>query len=395
MALLVLADDVSGAADAAAWVFGAGAHATIHLAPDSVLSRVGSHLYCTDSRHVSADEARRRLASTLAPLIHAKRFAPAVWCKKVDSLLRGNLGAEIEEMVTLLDAPCALIAPALPAMGRGLVGGRLTGVAAPVSLAERLAEQTALSSNLIPLEVVRKGPAALAATLLAARADARLLLVDAVTDADLDAIAEASKAIPAALPCGSSALIGAIARAEGAHAAFVDGEWPPLRGTAIGQREPPRVLAVVGSASVEARAQIRRATQEGFACTVIGRDLLPVEWNGSLVLCLPPVDRLPPPAEARLAVERLAEAALTVIEREASQRDPIDRLVIAGGDTAAVLLSRLGMRTLGVARVVQPGMPLLRTVGAHPDHAWHLILKAGSHGDAHTLLDLIRTLQAA
>jgi uncharacterized protein YgbK (DUF1537 family) len=64
------------------------------------------------------------------------------------------------------------------------------------------------------------------------------------------------------------------------------------------------------------------------------------------------------------------------------------RLVLAGGDTAGMVLARMGVRALRVVAEVQPGMALCRA----RDEAgteWETVLKAGSHGEPDALVRLM------
>ena len=98
MALVIVADDVTGAADSAARCHYAGLPATIYLRPTPPPWPSGAIAFSTDSRFLPPAEAAAQVRRLLAPL----KGAPAIWYKKIDSTLRGNLGAELDAMLTEL-----------------------------------------------------------------------------------------------------------------------------------------------------------------------------------------------------------------------------------------------------------------------------------------------------
>jgi uncharacterized protein YgbK (DUF1537 family) len=245
-----------------------------------------------------------------------------------------------------------------------------------------LREQSRQPVELIGLEDVRAGAAHLAERLDGARHSSRLLVADALTDDDLRTLLEAAAlALPLALLCGSAGLIGALAHT-------LPGSKPS--DPAIDM--PGSVLLVVGSGSAMARRQIEYL-REHHPVTAI--EIKPEDKEQN-----PQVDTssaqdillyLPEPAAgaeldgsaARACAECLAASALPLIDR---LRPAL--LVLAGGDTAYHVLSRLNVRRLEVQRELLPGMPLARGGGA--DGREHrVLLKAGNHGDEATLATLL------
>ncbi|NJN80853.1 MAG: hypothetical protein HC802_00195 [Caldilineaceae bacterium] len=66
--------------------------------------------------------------------------------------------------------------------------------------------------------------------------------------------------------------------------------------------------------------------------------------------------------------------------------DP-QRLILSGGDTAIHVLDRLGIERLDVIAEQMPGMPLCRGRD-RGGRLREVVLKAGNHGHAQTLLQL-------
>lgn len=124
--IAVIADDLTGAAEIAGLGWRHGLSAEIlelnQPVPDSQLV-----VYNTDSRHCPAGEARRRVERILQQL---RRHKPAWVYKKVDSVLRGNVLAEIEAALKTMRWQRCLLVSANPDAGRTVRGRiyRIQGV---------------------------------------------------------------------------------------------------------------------------------------------------------------------------------------------------------------------------------------------------------------------------
>ncbi|MGW7600173.1 four-carbon acid sugar kinase family protein [Streptomyces antimycoticus] len=223
--LLAIADDLSGAAEVAAALHSRTTRSRVVLVrmSDAVSggeasSGVASALrprhpgeatvLDLDSRYRPAAEAAEAVRDAL------RRSSPdgeadgndgdTLVLKKIDSLLRGNVAAEIAALAE--GGAGVVLAPALPIAGRVVRSGvvHIGGVALhegdawraetlppPGSVAQALG---GLPIALIPLTTVRASPPALRAALRAAVAAGRVAICDAETDADLDAVVAASLA---------------------------------------------------------------------------------------------------------------------------------------------------------------------------------------------------------
>src|SRR6266567_3584454 len=110
----VIADDLTGASEIGGIGLRHGLKAEIILRGKFP---PGADLLCidTDSRSCSPREAARRAAAAARKL----RIAGAAWIyKKVDSVLRGNVVAEVQAIRQALELRSALLVPANPCFGR-------------------------------------------------------------------------------------------------------------------------------------------------------------------------------------------------------------------------------------------------------------------------------------
>src|SRR5829696_5347244 len=129
MNLIILADDLTGAAGCAARWRQAGLAATITLPGARVSESDGAICCTTDSRHLPADFAARRVHNLAASL---DTHTGSIWYKKIDSTLRGHLGQELDALLDARGGSCALVCPAFPAQRRGLKDGYLATDPTPI-----------------------------------------------------------------------------------------------------------------------------------------------------------------------------------------------------------------------------------------------------------------------
>ncbi|HWC99449.1 MAG TPA: four-carbon acid sugar kinase family protein [Candidatus Sulfopaludibacter sp.] len=274
MDCLLIADDLTGACDAAV--------------PFAVRGRSTSVMLELDAPHAAVvavnTESRHLTEAQIPAVIHrvASAFpSPRIVFKKIDSTLRGNPAAEIAAAIQAFHCDAAIVTPAFPAQGRLVRNGRL---------------------NLGDLDV----PAVLRADChvapdgvdAAIHSGARIVSVDAVTDADLDRIAAAGSH-RRILWAGSAGLAAALARQSGGTPA------PPRA-----PRSP--VHFCIGSDHPVTLAQIDELRRHRPQSTILRFDEL---------VDLPPA------------------------------------LLLSGGDTAAAVCRAAGARRIDLYGEVLPGIP--------------------------------------
>lgn len=213
--VLILADDLTGAADAAAAFVGRARRITVALQNRSL---VKAEVVATDlnTRHLPERQARRRVRIAFGG---ARARRAAILFKKIDSTLRGHVLAELLAAREALGRRRPVIfAPAFPAQRRIVRGGRLFVDDQPCADAVM---QALAASGITPC--------------------------DAESDHDLDAIARRGLAMrPRPWFAGSAGLARALARREPRRAPpRVTVPWRP-------------VVTVVGSASPVSARQTRR-----------------------------------------------------------------------------------------------------------------------------------------
>lgn len=382
----IVADDLSGAADCAASLASAARSIPVYL--HGALPQDPWWALDTDSRamdEASAVAVTRRVFGQLA----AAGTAPQFVYKKIDSTLRGHVGAELA--AALAAAPqfaAALVAPAFPQQGRTLSGGKLL-------LHGRASDLPAQGGDLVAmlesagLKTVLLRPAAtgeiLAAISAALAAGARAIVMDAASDDELVLVADAllRPAAPPLLVAGSAGLARALA-GRAVHEAAVESP------------APGSVLTVVGSFSPASAAQAAQVEQGGDALVL---RLTAAQWTDARHAGL----RQEQCATARTALLRGQHVLFAVagevvqpftrslVQAIAAATAPLvphaTACVLTGGDTARAMFDALGIGCLQVTGEIEPGISIGR---AAAQGGRHFILKAGGFGDALALQRVIR-----
>ena len=394
-ALHVIADDLTGACDVGA--------ALLPWPVPVVVSPDGSAAVDGPARLVIRNTQSRTLPSAAAArrvreVLDGARVRDGVVLKKIDTGLRGHLGAEIEAVMETVGAQRAFVLPAIPEVGRTTVGGeqRIDGV--PVHRTafaddpqnpvreSRVASAIGLGTERqvveVPLIAVRGAGGPVAAI---DASDAPIVVLDAETDADLAAAVQALLRQPRPLLVVGSTGVARALRAALAppdvSAAAVD--WP-VRGVGT--------LVVMGSAHPVARAQRDHAHGSGVLERVIVVDPAQPAAAGERAAALLGEGRTVAVA-APEAVTPGREAAVAGALRAAAVRAletcmPAS-LVLVGGETAYEVLAGLGHPSVVVEGRAAPLAVRGRIAdGRHRGIA--VITKGGSSGDPDLLAALVR-----
>ncbi|WP_181419490.1 MULTISPECIES: four-carbon acid sugar kinase family protein [unclassified Curtobacterium] len=381
--LTIVADDLTGAADAAGG-YGSARTSAVVLGPDVPWPAADVLAVDTESRYLPEQEAADLVGSVVRRSVALGR--PVF--KKIDSLLRGNVGAELAAALTAISGAergLAVVAPAFPGTGRTTVGGVVHVDGVPNTDGDHAGDVVA-SLAAAGLQAGRltpgpaDSPAVLAGRLDRLRTDgADAVVVDAVTDADLEQIARASRLVAGpVLATGSGGLAAHMVPTDGATAMSA----PPLPAV-------DRVLVVVGSYSGPARSQIDELVRRGAEHVEL-RHRDDGEQAATDQISSAPGDVVLTP-DLGIPVDKgnaldVAAALATTVTRSAHR---FDALVLTGGETARAVLDALGIDSVRVHGTVEPGVVL----SSHPDHRPILVTKAGAFGDAGTLARTVRALR--
>src|SRR5438093_6398945 len=123
MRLAIVADDLTGALDAAAPFHRSGFAAEVWLQPPAAGEPLPQVVAVTTETRASPPDAAT--AAVRQAVVDLQTFGANRFYKKIDSLLRGPWVAELAAMREALNLPLALVCPAFPAQGRRVGGGKV------------------------------------------------------------------------------------------------------------------------------------------------------------------------------------------------------------------------------------------------------------------------------
>jgi len=400
--IAVVADDLTGALDTGAQFRTWGLSVEVAPTPDRLSGMKGSAdviVVNTDSRGDRPETAHRKVTEATVALAGLCD----VFYKKVDSTLRGNVGAELDAIMESTGQAAAAVAPAYPPNGRVTLGGRVYVNGVPLHETEYAAEvahpssyipdimgaQTRRRSTHIPLADVRRGAAHLSERFMdEVEKGSRFVVIDAEAERDLLAAA----GLPVKVFCGSAGLAAELP--EG-----------------LGLRAPRPTLTVCGSTRSSSRAQVSSLVNRlGVAqinldaLRLLGRGdavgealkgaeaALAVGESVALVSAPDPEgveetrrlgERLGlKDAEARI-VDALAEVTVKLLEEHR-----ISGMVLTGGATALAVCRGLGAESMEITGEVQPGVPVVTL-----PNGVRAVTKAGGFGSGDALIEAVKYLK--
>ncbi|MCM3658259.1 four-carbon acid sugar kinase family protein [Agromyces mediolanus] len=400
IALGVVADDLTGACDVAAGLATAGLDVDVLLGVpgaqepptgDVAIVALKSRTAPTAEAVGDSTAAARALRRWGAERLYQK------YCSTFDSTRTGNIGPVADAFGDLGVGP-TIGTPATPTVGRSMYDGHLfvdgrllsesplaqhplTPMRDP-DLVRVLGRQTDRPVALVRYSVVRNGAVAIAEALRSAEQQgAGHVLVDALDDEDLDALAAALDSRPGAALGGAAGLAAALGRRL-SRPASRDVQPPPegrcliLVGSA--SQRTARQLAAYGGPTFAFRAidAISAADETADAAIEAIRDL-----EHPLVAAQASPDEVAE-AQRRFGVAESAAAIERLLARIASRAVAdlgVRRVLVAGGETSGAVITALGVSRLRVRRVVDPGVPWM-SAEDRGGRSLDLCLKSGNFG---------------
>ena len=400
----IVADDLTGALDAAAPFAGRGLETRILLDFEQAAAAVETNTrvlsLTSESRHLSPTAADERVWNATRAALAG---APRILLKKIDSTLRGNIAAEIMAGLRATGLQHALIAPAVPRHGRIMREGEVFMNGVPLRQTEIGADALSPSPSAPLPQILRAASKDLivhvwtrgAAFALNVEAGIHAYVADCETEADLDAIAKfVISHCDEVLPVGASGLATAIARQL---AQTPSSELLSVIQRISEQAQNP-ILFVIGSrtaASAEQAARLCAAGAEELtmsfsAHTRDGDWILDRSVNESTppvaLIVRPESSREPNLISASEVAQTLGRTAADIVRRL-----QVDAVVMIGGDTAFETFQALGVSEASVGGEIMPGVAIgtMQVDG----RSLTFITKAGGFGDANALVEIIRYLK--
>jgi D-threonate/D-erythronate kinase len=346
--LRLIADDLTGALDTAAQFTG-------RIGPLPVLlDRVTAAPEASYALNLSCRDGDERIAVACTRDSLGCYSGADLAFKKIDSLLRGHWAAELAEIVKSGMFRRIVLAPAVPAQGR-LTRDGLQMLAQPSG--------DPLVIKDVAAELKRHGVSSCGS-------DGDVVLLDAESDADLDAIAKRYANEPTTLWCGAAGLARALAQQPPRTARPLN--QPHL--VIVGSRHPVtlRQVEVFGAARPDCLAPI--TADPSF----VGRVQTTLETFGCCVL----VPALPSGLSEREAAERITRG----LEPLSGRLPRLGGLTVVGGETFAALCRVLKAIRLSVDGEFLHGVPASRMESGLWSGTF-CASKSGAFGEADWLLE--------
>lgn len=412
--IIIIADDLTGACDTGVKFHNMGLKTRVLTSPlgvDSLLPPdVPAISVNTGTRCLSAEQAKKIVSSLLITLRGRENF---YLYKKVDSVLRGNVMAEIEGVFDALKPDFVIVASAFPENGRCIRDGVLhirgpQGREDTVDVPMLFQGQTKRRCACIGLEVVRKGAKAVCAYAQELFEEgATVLLADAWEQKDLDVLAEAVAELGGrCVPVGSAGLAQSIA-------ARLHAEVPEAQTQE--DASEASTLVVVGTRHPATLHQLQRLkecadmkvyvipakdiTQENLPAVLsrmLEEPINPQGQDGILLttagiyygreLCSASLLRN---EHNQLILEALGRGVEALVNTQ-----KISGIVATGGDVALEVLNRLHLRWIDLQTEPMPGI-VAGKAGGNSGRSFLITTKSGGFGDTDALVKVLQHIRSA
>ncbi|ANY69481.1 hypothetical protein BBD42_25590 [Paenibacillus sp. BIHB 4019] len=423
MKIAIVADDLTGASDCGGQLVRYGMRVSVRINP--VMAEEPQYdavVFNTVSRSLPANEAAS-IVKQISQYINEQPFD--LIYKKIDSTLRGNIGAELNAMSDVIQPDFTIIAPGYPQNGRQIIerihhlNGELlheTEVSrdpkTPVlqsDVVELVASQTGRAVAHLSILDIDQGKVHLADRLKACKIQNMTYIVaDSATEGDLERLANALAQLSYKLVwVGSAGLMNHLPKAY----AVAENDKPLQIPLLVGN-DP--VLLVVGSVSKMGREQLRNLMNQNLAVQIMARseklladeagkqeELVRVIDEASRALAdgrdtvIVASDNI---ADTQAAGLRLGmapiqisdaiSAALGSITVKLFGKLAIHKLYLTGGDTAYQVLEQLGISAFELMEELEPGVLL----GKYEARGLYMVTKAGNFGSDRTMEHVIKKL---
>jgi uncharacterized protein YgbK (DUF1537 family) len=412
--MVVIADDLTGANDAGVQFAKQGL--TVRVVLGTPVEDRGNHrtdvmVLDTDSRATQPDKAYESVRNAGQIVKQLEEITPLVF-KKIDSTLRGNIGAEIDAAMAVFDVKWAAVVPAFPANGRITVGGWHLLNQVPIAeseisrdprtpvhesvLPDLLAAQSRHKVGHVFLMDVSRGADAVKRRVTELRSEGvKVVSFDASTEAHMHTIATAIQATETtALWVGCAGLAEMIPKVMG---------WSRTEPISQPGISGP-VLVVAGSVSNVTARQIQRfLEQDNVQLVSLRADSLIANEEKELRRCIQETSEgLKAGKDVLLAstvdvdsvvrgCSEIISVAMGKVVQQVIFLKPAG-LFLTGGDTAVSVCRALGVTSINILDEVLPGIPLGELDGGCCP-GMRVVTKAGAFGGAEAIVVAVKVLK--
>ncbi|WP_181348049.1 four-carbon acid sugar kinase family protein [Thalassobacillus sp. CUG 92003] len=423
----MIADDLTGANDSGVQLKEKGIETSVFFEIPTLNESLDEAIVIdTDSRALNQDQAYHATEA-------AAQFLSDSGCrhiyKKMDSTLRGYIGAELKAMGHVFDPVFTVVAPAFPPYGRTTKNGWHLLDGRPISETELAhdAKHPVKQAHLPTLieEETGEKTALISEALLHGDADDWLmalndwkaknityLICDAASGDDLSKIATMINRFTSRVVWAGSAGLAEVLP----QVLELENETTspaPIEGGAI--------LTICGSLSQKTQEQIIYTTEQPgiHAIPIDTGNIFTKEWQRDaedyyqssmeayeegkdVVLYVPATDEMRQEVKQKAEAmglgsfeigKRISEALGELTHKLVKANTDINSLVLTGGDTAKDVAKSLGATGFSLSHQLEPGIPVGTLIGT--ERVINVVTKAGAFGTETSLYQAIVTLKGA
>jgi D-threonate/D-erythronate kinase len=374
--IAVIADDFTGAAE----IGGVGIRNGFRVVIDTKVDReveTDILIIATDTRSQSSGQATALIKKTTQELL---AFNPDFIYKKMDSILRGNVGDELLAQLRVSGKERALLIPANPVLKRTITDGIYYYEGTPLNEQSFTNGSVKKRASSHVMDLI--GEEARAHTCVISTHDDLpengLIIGNTASSGDLDQWVK--KIDEKTIPSGGSGFFDAILRSR------KDSTRENFKPVHLGQK----ILYVCGSAFINSRSLVKASKQAGqeviympekLFCSKERDKSLIAEWTAAVI------DGLDRKNRVIIAIDKLdchdveglpvkiREAIADVVENILS-RTKVDELIIEGGSTSFSIIQRLAYTRFYPTHELGPGSIRMRV---EEQKDIFLTLKPGSY----------------
>lgn len=373
--IIVIADDLTGAAELSGLALEYGLRTEVTTVM-SATSQPDLLIIATDTRSLSRDEAEAVVAGVSSKL---DGLQPTLVFKKIDSVLRGHVLAEINVQKSRLNLRKALIIPANPRLGRTVVNGTYLLHGQPLHLSNFSQDPEFPVRASVVTQMLYANDGEVSVLKVNEAMPETGIVVGEVKDA-ADLAAWCAKIDTDTLVAGAAEFFTAILKSMGRK---------PSPNTGFNSTLQTPSVMICGSAFHKSRAFTQQMEQNGFPVSYMPETLIKHaaatrelfrEWMDDTLFMLAGTGKVA--IAVHPAVKESAADALSVRTAMAEAaafiagRVQVNEWLLEGGSTAAAVIRKLNIDTLYPVASLGPGITRMSVKGKE---GLYITLKPGSY----------------
>ena len=411
--LVLIADDLTGANDSGVQFAKQGLN--VHVFLENPSTGFGADLpdvvvLDTDSRALPSEQAAERIRAT-GKIIRTVGSARPMIFKKIDSTLRGNIGAEVDAAMAEYGLKWAAVAPAFPRNARITVGGWHLLNQVPLaeseiardpktpvhesSVPQLLASQSCHDVGHVDLSYVSRGLDAIQQRIgELRRQEIRIISFDATAPEPplWVGCAGLAEMVPSVMGWTQQ---HRIVNTETAGPVLVmAGSVSPVTARQMSQflaGENARLVSLRAEALLtDETAELARCVGEAREGLSLGRDILVASAVEAGAVAIAQAQGTSRGLDGRQVSEMVAAAMGKIVQELTAL--PLAGMFLTGGDTAVAVCRALGVGSIEILAEVLPGIPLGQLVGGWRP-GLRVVTKAGAFGADTAIVESVRVLK--